>query len=290
VAELSKIKLGGTTYTIKDKDARDRLDAVETTLASGLIFKGTVSSAAGITGLTNYKIGWTYKASASFSITNIGSIESGDMIICVSEYSSSYKATDWTVVQNNVDTFTGASASAAGTRGLVPGPSAGSQAKFLRGDATWASIDSVPKLTTARTITVGGDESGSASFDGSSNVTINLTDNRFVMGTQTASTADWTGNLHGVKALYDGLCINYWLPYASVSSTNVTLNLTLDDGTTTGAIDCYRWATSRLTTHYGANYLVTLTYHSGVNINGTTYTGWWATGDANSTYSNASLG
>jgi hypothetical protein len=137
---------------------------------------------------------------------------------------------------------------------------------------------------------VDGDESGSASFDGSSNVTINLTDNRFVMGTQTASTADWTGNLHGVKALYDGLCINYWLPYASVSSTNVTLNLTLDDGTTTGAIDCYRWATSRLTTHYGANYLVTLTYRSGVNINGTTYTGWWATGDANSTYSNASLG
>jgi hypothetical protein len=237
---LSTINLGGTTYLLKDKSARDRLDTVETTLASGLIFKGTVSSAAGITGLTDYKIGWTYKASASFSITNIGSIESGDMIICVSAYSSSYKATDWTVVQNNVDIFTGASASAAGTRGLVPQPSAGSQSKFLRGDATWGSIDSVPKLTTARTITVDGDESGSASFDGSADITINLTDNRYVTGTQTAATSAWTGALHGVKSLYNGLCINYWLPYAAVSGTNVTLNLTLDDGTTTGAIDCYR--------------------------------------------------
>jgi hypothetical protein len=98
VADLANIKVGSTTYTLKDTAARDRLDIIETTLASGLIFKGTVSSAADITGLTDYKVGWTYKASASFSITNIGSIESGDMIICVSAYSSSYKATDWTVV------------------------------------------------------------------------------------------------------------------------------------------------------------------------------------------------
>lgn len=36
--------------------------------------------------------------------------------------------------------FTGASASAAGAHGLVPAPAAGANAKFLRGDATWATL------------------------------------------------------------------------------------------------------------------------------------------------------
>jgi len=36
--------------------------------------------------------------------------------------------------------FTAATSSAAGTAGLVPAPSAGSQAKFLRGDATWQTV------------------------------------------------------------------------------------------------------------------------------------------------------
>lgn len=36
--------------------------------------------------------------------------------------------------------FTGASDSAAGTKGLVPTPAAGAQEKYLRGDGTWTSI------------------------------------------------------------------------------------------------------------------------------------------------------
>jgi hypothetical protein len=287
VADISKIKLGSTTYDIKDQDARDRLTAVETTLASSLIFKGTVSSAAGITGLTNYKIGWTYKASAAFTISSVGTVENGDMIICISDYSSSYKASDWTVVQNNVETFTGATSSSAGTRGLVPAPTKNQTSNYLKSDGTWSGID---KLATARTISLDNGFSGSASFDGSSNVSIDVQENRYVIGTQTASTAAWTGVLSSVKALYDGLTINYWLPYTSPSSTNVTLELTLADGSTTGAINCYRNGTTRLTTHYPVNYLITLTYFSSLTISGTSYTGWWVTGDVNSTYSNASLG
>lgn len=91
-----------------------------------------------------------------------------------------------------------------------------------------------------------------------------------VIGTQTEATASWTGELHGVAALYDGLTINYYLPYAGVSSTNVTLNLTLDDGTTTGAKNCYI-NTSRLTTHYGAGRTIVMTYYSAgsISISGT---------------------
>lgn len=36
--------------------------------------------------------------------------------------------------------FSAATASAAGTTGLVPAPAAGNQAKFLRGDATWQTV------------------------------------------------------------------------------------------------------------------------------------------------------
>lgn len=48
--------------------------------------------------------------------------------------------------------MTAATASAAGTAGLVPAPAAGKQASFLRGDGTWAS----PSFTQAAQITTAG--------------------------------------------------------------------------------------------------------------------------------------
>lgn len=139
MADISKIKLGSTIYSLKDEEVRAAVTALQTAVSSSLVFKGVVSSAAGITSLTNYKQGWTYKASAAFEIPSIGTMEAGDMIICVSDYSSSYKASDWTVVQNNVDTMVGATSAKAGTRGLVPAPAAGESEKYLKGDGTWGS-------------------------------------------------------------------------------------------------------------------------------------------------------
>ena len=139
MADISKIKLGSTIYSLKDEEVRAAVTALQTAVASSLVFKGVVSSAAGITSLTNYKQGWTYKANKAFEIPLIGTIEAGDMIICVSDYNSSYKASDWTVVQNNVDTMVGATSAKAGTRGLVPAPAAGESEKYLKGDGTWGS-------------------------------------------------------------------------------------------------------------------------------------------------------
>lgn len=139
MADISKIKLGSTIYSLKDEEVRAAVTALQTAVASSLVFKGVVSSAAGITSLTNYKQGWTYKANAAFTIPSVGTMEAGDMIICVSDYSSSYKASDWTVVQNNVDTMVGATSAKAGTRGLVPAPAAGESEKYLKGDGTWGS-------------------------------------------------------------------------------------------------------------------------------------------------------
>ena len=85
-----------------------------------------------------------------------------------------------------------------------------------------------------------------------------------VKGTQTASTSAWTGKID-VSELYDGLTILFYLPYAA-TSTSVTLNLTLSDGTQTGAVDCYYTGTSRITTHYGAGSTIILTYWSAGSI------------------------
>jgi hypothetical protein len=99
-----------------------------------------------------------------------------------------------------------------------------------------------------------------------------------IVGTQTATTAAWTG-VASFKELKDGQQITYWLP--QTSAANVTLNLTLADGSTTGAINCYYSGTSRLGTHYAAGNIVRLVYRKDTTIGTSTtkYTGWWA--DAN---------
>ena len=91
-----------------------------------------------------------------------------------------------------------------------------------------------------------------------------------VKGTQTAATGSWTGNIN-VPALYTGLTIMYYLPYAP--SGNATLNLTLSDGTTTGAKNCY-YSNGRLTTHYGKGCNIIMTYYKAgdISIDGTATT------------------
>ena len=86
----------------------------------------------------------------------------------------------------------------------------------------------------------------------------------FIRGTQTASTNVWTGPLpDGVSDYYDGLMIDYWLPFAG-TSTAATLNL---GGK--GAKPVYRGnaATSGVTTHIAAKTVAHLIYivDSGIN-------------------------
>jgi len=80
-----------------------------------------------------------------------------------------------------------------------------------------------------------------------------------VKGTQTSTTANWTGVID-LPALFDGLTIVYYLPRTSAS--NATLELTLNDNTTTGKIPVYVTNTTRMGTHYGAGATVYLTYWS----------------------------
>lgn len=92
-----------------------------------------------------------------------------------------------------------------------------------------------------------------------------------VKGTQTKTTASWTGEID-VDALYDGLTIAYYLP--TTSKSNVTLTLTLNNGTTTAAIPVYVTGETRMTTHYAAGSTIMLTYWSAgsISVNGTATT------------------
>ena len=83
-----------------------------------------------------------------------------------------------------------------------------------------------------------------------------LSNTEIIVGTQTAATASWTG-VASFASLTDGQQIVYWLPYAGKS--NVTLNLTLSGGNTTGEIPCYYGGTTRLSTHYDAGNMIHLT-------------------------------
>jgi len=144
------------------------------------------------------------------------------------------------------------------------------------------NVASASKLATARTISLTGDAVGSGSFDGSGNLAITTTVANsipLVIGTQTAATGTWTG-VASFSELKDGQSIRYWLPYNG--SGNATLNLTLSNGSTTGAKNVYLKGTTRLTTHYAAGSSILLTYFSAASVAGTEYAGWWAHSDYNS--------
>lgn len=103
-----------------------------------------------------------------------------------------------------------------------------------------------------------------------------------IVGTQTASTAAWKGNA-SFSELKDGQTILYWLPYAGTSSS-ASLNLTLADGTTTGAVPVYINGTTRCTTHVAVGNITQMTYRVATPIAGSgSYTGWWITRNQDTT-------
>ena len=93
-----------------------------------------------------------------------------------------------------------------------------------------------------------------------------------IVGTQTAATNVWTGRA-SFSALKGGQTILYWLPFAG-TSTAATLNLTLSEGTTTGAKNVYINGTTRCTTHVAVGNVTQMTYRVNTPINGSgSYTG-----------------
>lgn len=76
--------------------------AIATAQTGAAMFQGTVTTSTAISGLSDYKKGWYWVVGTAG--TYVGqTCEIGDMIYCISDYSSSYKAADFSVVQTNLD-------------------------------------------------------------------------------------------------------------------------------------------------------------------------------------------
>ena len=164
---------------------------------------------------------------------------------------------------------------------------------------TSANAASASKWNTARTITLGGDASGSVSIDGSADKTLTVTvkddshnhiisnvdglqtalDGKaakensvyFVDGTGTTEGA-WLGTHADIPAYYQGLTIAYKVGIAGVSGGS-TLNIN-----NLGAVSVIRNNGSAITTHYGVGSILILTYDIGAD----TGTPYWKMADYDS--------
>lgn len=96
----------------------------------------------------------------------------------------------------------------------------------------------------------------------------------FIIGTQSAETNAWTG-VSVQDALYDGMCINFYLPYAG-TSTAATLTLTMANGSTTAAIPVKYRGNNNVTTTFPVGSIIQLTYCENKTIGSNTITGWFA--------------
>lgn len=103
VSTDSSITAGSTSTNLPTTAAV--VTYVASQMSGATAFQGTVNSSTDISGLTAYTAGWYWVVATAG--TYAGQVcEVGDMIICVSDYSSAYSADDFDVVQNNIETLT----------------------------------------------------------------------------------------------------------------------------------------------------------------------------------------
>lgn len=107
---IDKIKdTSGTTYDIKDsvsgyQTAADVQTAIAGAITGTTSFQGTVNDPTDISGLADYTAGFYWVVATAD--TYVGQVcEVGDMIFCIHDFSSSYSASDFDVVQNNIETI-----------------------------------------------------------------------------------------------------------------------------------------------------------------------------------------
>ena len=160
--------------------------------------------------------------------------------------------------------------------------SGGTSSQFLKADG---SVDTNTYVTTDTNQTITGDktinEKDLLITDNQSTPVTDSLDSfvlkrgqEFIIGTQSASTYSWTGNTKQA-AIYDGMCINYYLPYGSSNSYSATLELTLPDNTTTGAIPVRRQGNNTVYNDFPRGSIIQLTLLLNKYVGSTLFASVW---------------
>lgn len=100
----SSISAGSTSTNLPTSAAVEAriASAIQSAQVGAAVFKGIVNSGTEISSLTAYSSGWYWVVGTAG--TYVGqTCEAGDTIFCVSDYSSAYSASDFNVVQTNLD-------------------------------------------------------------------------------------------------------------------------------------------------------------------------------------------
>lgn len=103
----SSISSGSSSTNLPTSAAVD--SAISTAIAAAMtgasVFKGVINSNSSISGLHAYTAGWYWLIGTAG--TYVGKVcEAGDMVYCISNRGSQYSASDFTVVQTNLDIAT----------------------------------------------------------------------------------------------------------------------------------------------------------------------------------------
>lgn len=181
----------------------------------------------------------------------------------------------------NINNMTGAKSDADGKSGLVPAPTSGKQAQFLRGDGTWAtpantnyyrpiSINDTSilgnnnvalNLIQGSNIVLTPEKNASNAYTGkvtisSPNSTTTSQAIPYIEGNSTGTAGTWTGFYEGITEYTNGLTIVYVPRIAGANPTTLNIN-------DLGAKTCYITTGSKLTTHFRVGTPIIFTYVDG---------------------------
>ena len=210
------------------KAVSDALTAAKT-YADGLVtaamhYKGTVGSGGTVPTLptSGVAVGDTYRVTSAGTYAG-ETCEVGDMIIALTTTPT------WSIVQNNIDVFGSATASASGSIGMVPAPPAGAQNKVLAGNGTW--VDQTANTDTKVTNTLA--TTSKAYVTGTTTATTNTGTQVFDTGVYLTSSA---GEIAATNFLgkINGHTVSADVPADAVfTDTNTKVTQTVDTSSST---------------------------------------------------------
>lgn len=216
------------------------------TAQDAMRYKGALANEAALTGLTNYKVGDTYKVSAAFTTGGV-KLEAGDMVIAAAS-GATYSASNFNFIQANLDptTYVLKTQKVEGTNGLTGGGALSGDIEISHVTAHTATGST---STTAQTPSFGEtftipvvkyDTYGHVTATTTANVTIpssasTWTNNYYITGASVTTAASTTSvALNGNNA---SAAASFTIPSATTTAAGVMASADKAklDGVSTGA-------------------------------------------------------